>query len=228
MQRSTNSPRVPTRKPFSSLLLSLTPLAFSFLYSPLTIAQPGPSQDPLTIDFETFPGADGELGTADDIPTPSCDLDCLPLGFEYSSVGVTFDSGWLYQLDFFPDAPATNHFVSLLPLEVTLDPPVFAASIESYSLWSATLWALDAEDNVITTSELVHPDVGNTFVLGTVAIESAVPIHRLVLRESSCNLVDFCEPILNVDDLTLFYSPPSLFADGFESGDTSAWTTVVP
>lgn len=228
MQRMMNGRRVP-KTMTSSLIISFLFFAstsISSLEKQSEIAFLG--ADALLIDFEAFPGADGELGTEDDIPAPTCDLSCFALSSEFSSIGVDFTSGWIYQAELFPDVPPTNHFISLNPLEISLLLPVFAASIESYSVWSATLWALDFDGNVIASSEFVHPDEGNTFVLGTLAVESSSPIDRLVVRASSCDLTQFCDSILNVDNLILHFSPQSFFADGFESGNASSWSTVVP
>ena len=49
-------------------------------------ALPAWGEDTVFIDFETFPGADGVLGTADDVLSPPCpDNFCFPLTNEYAA-----------------------------------------------------------------------------------------------------------------------------------------------
>ncbi len=222
-----------SQKPFRNVLCALLLGLFCGLPSIAQDVSPPSSElggNSLLIDFETFPGPDGELGTADDVPTPACGGGvCFPLGSEYNSVGANFGGGWLLQIDFFPDEGPTNHFISSTPMEVTFLRDVFGVSVQSYSLWSARLWALDAQNNVITTNELVHPDEGNSPYFGTLTVSSTTPIARVVLRASSCTLAGMCDPILNADNLRLeFVAQSPVFLDGFEVGDTSAWSDAVP
>lgn len=221
-----------SQKPFHNILGTLLLILFSGLPSiAQETASPAPELggDSLLIDFETFPGPDGELGTADDEPTPTCGGGaCFPLTTEYESVDVRFDSGWLFQLEFFPDEGPSNHFISSTPMHLTFLRDVYSVSVQSYSSWSATLWALDAQNNIITSNELVHPNEGSGPFFGTLTVHSNTPIVRVLLRPSSCTLMGMCDLILNSDNLRLEFVPSALFLDGFETGNTSSWSDAVP
>ena len=158
----------------------------------------------ITIDFEYFPGVDGILGTADDVPTPNCPGGiCFPLSNELSSLGLTFSSGTLFQGNWFPGSSANNHYISSSPLNVTLSVPVFGISIESYSFWTSVLTAFDTLDNVIATVVLTNPDEGVNLSLGTLSLSTNQAIRRFtVVAQSGPN------HILNLDNLILNTANP--------------------
>jgi hypothetical protein len=167
----------------------------------LSLAAQALAQD-VTIDFEHYPGPDGLLGTADDVPTPTT-VACYPppceegpvdeLRDQYSPVGITFSQG---TLAYFPSFwPGHQHFISSTETIATLSRTARAISITSYSYWDATLTAYDATDNVIGTSVLTHPSPGGSTLLGTLTVRTAEPIARFSV------LPDNPQHILNLDDL---------------------------
>lgn len=155
----------------------------------------------LLIDFETFPGPDGLLGTADDEPAPPCPLAiCRSLSTEYASLGLVFTSGGFGQADLFPGTGAANHFVTSSPLDVTLSKDTFFVSIDSYSAWTAVLRAFDARGQLIGTR--TGPGVGTLF------LTSDRPIRRFTVRAQDCSPEGPCPQILNLDNLKLFLAGP--------------------
>lgn len=164
----------------------------------------------ITIDFDTFPGPDGMLGTADDVPAPDCpDAGgigiCDIIGDAYASLGVTFAPVLLFQGSFFPDKEPTNHFLSSEPMDARFTFDVYQASLSSYSVWPAVLYGLDADDNIVATSFL--PNDTHTFQLGVMSISSTEPIRRVTALAEGCVVGEFCDQILNVDDLVLDLTP---------------------
>jgi hypothetical protein len=151
----------------------------------------------LLIDFETFPGPDGLLGTADDEPAPPCPLAiCRSLSTEYASLGLVFTSGALGQADLFPGTGAANHFVTGSPLDVTLSKDTFFVSIDSYSAWTAVLRAFDARGQLIGTR--TGPGVGTLF------LTSDRPIRRFTVRAQDCSPEGPCPQILNLGQSQAF------------------------
>jgi hypothetical protein len=157
----------------------------------------------VTIDFEHFPGPDGLLGTADDVPTPTTST-CYPppcgegpvalLTTQYSSVGITFLQGTLH---YFPSFwPGHQHFISSTAPIATLSRPARTVSITSYSYWNATLTAYGASDDVLGTYVLTHPSPGAYPLLGTLTLSTTQPIARFSV------LPDDPLQILNLDDLS--------------------------
>src|SRR5437868_5055889 len=63
----------------------------------------------ITSDFETMPGADGKLGTADDTPMANDYL--VWIRDQLTPAGITFSQGSIMQNGFF-DGNAANHFLS--------------------------------------------------------------------------------------------------------------------
>jgi hypothetical protein len=157
------------------------------------------------IDFEHLPGPDGILGTADDVPTPNCPGSICgpPLTNEFSSIGITFSGGTLFQGGLFPGSSPNNHYISSTPLDVTLSVPVFGISIISYSYWTAVLTAFDELNNVIGTAVLTNPNEGVTPLLGTLSVSTNLPIHRFTAVAQSGP-----DHILNLDNLTLNTANP--------------------
>jgi hypothetical protein len=168
------------------------------------LAHPMVRADTITIDFESFPGPDGRLGTPDDVPTPACPTGgfCGPLSSEYASAGITFTSGTLFQGNFFPGTEATNHFISSSQTIATFTLPVYEISLTSYSFWTAILWAFDSAGQVLATAVLVNPAAGSQPLLGTLHVVTQQPIASVkVLAENCSPLAEHCDQILNVDDL---------------------------
>ena len=179
-------------------------LALVVMSSILAVAIPEIKAD-IAIDFEHFPGPDGILGTADDVPTPNCpgSLCGPPLTNEFSSIGVTFLGGTLFQGGLFPGSSPSNHYISSTPSDVTLSVPVFGISIESYSYWTAVLTAFDKLNSVIGTAVLTNPNEGVTPLLGTLSVSTNQPIHRFTVVAQSGP-----DHILNLDNLTLNTANP--------------------
>ena len=163
------------------------------------------------IDFEQFPGPDGIIGTADDIPAPPCPGPspglCFNLSNEFSSMGLTFTSGSLFQGNLFPGATATNHYLSSPTTDVSVSSLVTGVSITSFSVWTATLYALDENSNVIASNTLINPNAGSSFFLGTLSVSSSRPIRRFVVLPAGCQIgAGQCNQILNLDNLNLLGS----------------------
>jgi hypothetical protein len=154
--------------------------------------------DTIAIDFEHLPGADGRLGTADDIATPNTFIQGL--SNQFSSLGLTFNQGTLFQADFYDGNP-NNHFINSTNPIATLSVPVYGISIQSKSFWNATLTAYDAQNQVLASHTLINPNEGNGFFFGTVAISANQAIHHFsVLPADPAR-------ILNLDNLVLTTSP---------------------
>jgi hypothetical protein len=185
------------------------------------------AEGPVFIDFERFPGPDGIIGTADDIPAPSnCHLGvCSLLSNEFSSMGITFTRGTLFEGNFFPGSLPTNHFISSTPPDATLSRLVTGISITSYSIWTATLYALDENNNVIASDTLTNPNAGSAFLLGTLNVSADRPIRRFTVLPAGCQIgVSMCDPILNLDNLVLI-APATPGAPGIPTG--TGWGLLI-
>jgi hypothetical protein len=194
-------------------------ILLSWLFMFALASLPVLAQAPITLDFETYPGPDGRLGTVDDITSPACGGGtigiCAPIGDAYAAAGITFASGTLAQGSFFPGSLATNHFVSSSPPDVRFSFPVYGVSVTSYSNWSAVLYAFDAAGALIATRTLVNPTAGAGFFLGTLSVSTSTPIARFTVLEASCTVGGpFCSQILNLDDFVLTTAPPPPTAVG--------------
>lgn len=148
----------------------------------------------ITIDFEHTPGADGILGTADDVAMPDTFLQALR--DQYASIGLTFTQGSLIQWSFY-DGNDSNHFISSASPIALLSKPVTGISIESYSFWDAVLTAYDINGNVIAVDRLVNPDSGVSFLRGELSVTSTQPIYGFSILPDQSNY------ILNLDNLVL-------------------------
>jgi len=178
-------------------------VVFAGLLLAWALPQPARAQTVL-VDFETFPGPDGSFGTSDDVPAPPCPGGfCGLLSNEFSSFGMTFSSGGLGTLPLFPGAPATNHYLTSSPPDATFSRPVTGISITSYSFWTATLYALDSKGAILASDTLIHPSPGSFFFLGTLSVSTTEPIARFTVLPDGCSIGAPCNPILNLDDLTL-------------------------
>jgi hypothetical protein len=80
---------------------------------------------------------------------------------------------------------------------------VTGISITSYSVWTATLYALDEANNVIASNTLTNPNAGSSFFLGTLSVSTSNPIRRFTVLAGDCQIGEGCDQILNLDDLVL-------------------------
>jgi hypothetical protein len=173
-----------------------------------SVARATATDTSVTIDFERFPGSDGILGTADDT-FPACDTNgiCELLGSQFAGLGINFTSGLLLQSGLFPGSSSSNHYVSSSPPDATFSIPVTGISITSYSVWTATLYALDEANNVIASNTLTNPNAGSSFFLGTLSVSTSSPIRRFTVLAGNCQIGERCDQILNLDDLVLTATP---------------------
>ena len=148
---------------------------------------------PVSISFETFPGVDGVLGTADDVPAYGA---MTPLSNEYASIGLNFSAGTLFKGSFYDGNP-DNHFLSSTNPVATLSVPVFGLSIESHSYWDATLRAFDVNGQLIDSFTLFNPDAGSSFLRGSLALTTNQRIYSFSVLPNNPNY------ILNLDNLVL-------------------------
>jgi sugar lactone lactonase YvrE len=159
----------------------------------------------IVINFETSPGPDGLLGTADDIPAPSPCSACRPLSaLGYGAVGVTFTSGTLFDGSLFPNHGPNNHFSSSSVPDATLSTPVYGIRLSSYSVWNLTLYAFDSSGAILATNTFTNPS-GGTFALSQLQVYSnGLPIARFTARPEGCApSAGSCDNILNIDDIVL-------------------------
>lgn len=175
---------------FSNLFVSL-------LFSVAAISAPAVAA-PLDITFESLPGADGVLGTGDDIPMHAS---VSALGNEFASVGLTFSQGTLFQADFFDGNP-DNHFISSTNPVGYFSVPVFGITISSKSFWDATLTAYDAADNIIGSFTAFNPHAGWEAMSSTLTLATSDAIHHFTVADSSNP-----DHILNLDNLVLDVRP---------------------
>lgn len=149
---------------------------------------------PLTITFETLPGADGVLGTPDDVPASDAFL--VPMQDQYASIGLTFAQGSLLRDSFFDGNP-DNHFLSSIAPSGTFSVPVFGISIQSNSYWDAFLTAYDAGGNIIASAELLNPQSGSEKLFGLLTLTTTQAIASFMIAP------DHPDRILNLDNLVL-------------------------
>lgn len=168
----------------------------TLLFATLLFASTSANASPLVFSFESYPGADGVIGTADDLAPAPYDL----LRTQYSAMGLTFSQGTLLQGAFFNGNP-DNHFISSSNPIGSFSIPVFAISIDSNSYWNATLTAYDQQGHVLASNELRSPWEGAGSFSGTLAVSSATPIFSFSVLPANPNY------ILNLDNLTLNTSP---------------------
>jgi hypothetical protein len=146
----------------------------------------------ISVDFEHFPGPDGQLGTADDLPAGNIFLQ--PIRDQYASLGLRFTQGTLFQSSFY-NGDSANHFLSSTQPVARFDLPVLSIGIESYSFWDVILTAYDAAGNVIGSSTLGNPGAGSEFLRGEVGFASGTPIYGFSVTSTSPDY------ILNLDNL---------------------------
>lgn len=149
----------------------------------------------ILVDFETTPGADGRLGTADDLPMFS---DNRWIRDELTPAGITFTQGTLFHGSFFNGNP-DNHFLSSTNPIGTFSIPVYGISIQSYSMWNATLYAYDVSGKVIASDRILNP--GQTFQYQTLSLSSKEAIAGFAVLPDNPNY------ILNLDNMALTTTP---------------------
>jgi len=177
------------KKLFCSLFLSACGLAAMPAFA-----------SPVLIDFEHVPGADGVLGTADDVPTASTFLQ--PLDQLYAALGLSFIQGTLLQADFYDGNPS-NHFISSTYPIALLSKPVTAIGIDSFSSWDVNLVAYDKNGQTIASALLANPNPGGNNLRGHVALTSAQDIYGFAIY------ADDPDHILNLDNLELTFADPA-------------------
>jgi hypothetical protein len=155
---------------------------------------------PVLVDFESFPGPDGVLGTADDLPSYPGSI--IPLSNEFSAIGLNFDRGTLFK-DAFYDGDPENHFLSSSNPIGRFSVPVFGISIESFSHWTARLNAFDIDGLLIDSVALVHQIDGPFFERGTLSLKTGQQIYSFTVE------ADTPDHILNLDNLVLDVAAPA-------------------
>ena len=176
------------KKLFCSLFLSACGLAAMPAFA-----------NPVVIDFEHVPGADGVLGTADDVPTSSAFLQ--PLGQLYAALGLSFTQGTLLQAGFYDGNPS-NHFISSTYPIAQLSKPVTAIGIDSNSSWDVNLVAYDKNGQTIASALLPNPNPGGSSLRGHVSLTSTQDIYGFAIY------ADDPSHILNLDNLALTFADP--------------------
>jgi len=169
-------------------------LILSLLLAVCGLAALPASATRITIDFEHTPGPDGILGTADDVPMSNAYMQAL--GDQFSSLGLRFTQGTLFQSSFF-DGNGANHFISSTNPIAVLSKPVTGISIESYSYWDATLTAYGIDGQVIASDRLSNQNAGVEVQRGELSLTSTQPIYGFSV------LPDLPSYILNLDNLVL-------------------------
>jgi hypothetical protein len=147
----------------------------------------------ITIDFESMPGADGKLNTADD--TPMANNNLVWIRDQLTPAGITFTQGTLFQSSFF-DGNSQNHFISSTNPIGTFSIPVYGISIESKSYWNATLTAYGASGNVLAINTL--PPTANA--VGVLSVTTTEAIASFSVLPDNPNY------ILNLDNMVLTVS----------------------
>jgi hypothetical protein len=179
----------------------------------LLIASPSYAQTQVLIDFESTPGPDGVLGTADDVPLTAPSLfssQTTQLTTEFASTGVTFTmpttndaNEVLLAQSFSP--PGTHSPVNLLAagsglvLGGTFQVPVFEVSA-----------LVGITGNGASGADILEIFDSNDFSLGTaqgsditVTISSVVPIARFEIRDSGA-----ISDVVAIDNFSFVTQPP--------------------
>ena len=160
----------------------------------LACATAGSHAGEILIDFESLPGADGVLGTADDTAVQNTFLQ--PLGAMFEQVGVVFTQGTLLQSSFFNGDPL-NHFISSTNPVGYFTTAVTGISIDSYGFWDATLTAYGRDGNVLASNTLVNPNAGLEVLRGVLSVTSGELIYGFSILPTNPDY------ILNLDNLRL-------------------------
>jgi hypothetical protein len=151
----------------------------------------------ILVDFETTPGADGKLGTVDDLEMSNEDIRWIR--DDLSAAGITFTQGTLHVSSFFDGNPA-NHFLSSTSPVASFSIPVYGISIESYSYWNATLYAYDASGAVLASSRVLNSS--GDFQRNMLSLTTSQVIAGFAVLPDNSNY------ILNLDNLVLTTTAP--------------------
>lgn len=151
----------------------------------------------IRIDFETTPGLDGILGTADDEAMPNDSIRWIR--DDLSAVGITFTQGTLFTGSFFDGNPA-NHFLSSMNPIGTFSIPVYGISIQSYSVWDATLYAYGAAGQVLASTRITNPN--QQFEYRELSLSTTEAIAGFAVLPDNSNY------ILNLDNMVLTTTAP--------------------
>ena len=160
------------------------------------IAAGSASAASILVDFETTPGADGRLGTADDVPMSNDSIRWIR--DDLAAAGITFTQGTMFVDSFFDGNPGNHYLSSTSPIG-TFSTPVYGISIESYSMWNATLYAYDANGKVLASNHILNPD--HTFQHQTLSLSSSQAIAGFAVLPDNPNY------ILNLDNMVLTTTP---------------------
>jgi hypothetical protein len=163
----------------------------------LTLMAGSASAATILVDFETTPGADGILGTADDLAMSNENIRWIRN--DLSAAGITFTQGTLFVGSLFGGNPG-NHFLSSTNPVGSFSIPVFGISIESYSYWNATLYAYDANGAVLATS-YVFNNTGD-FKHDVLSLTTTQAIAGFAVLPDNPNY------ILNLDNMVLTTTAP--------------------
>ena len=188
---------------FFTLSISKALLIVSFL---ALVATPLFAAPATLIDFESFPGPDGVLGTVDDEPAQiPPELGGGPLRIEdpFADLGIHITTS-LFQGAWFPNRPATNHYISFTEFEITFDQPVHLVGIDSFSFWTVEMRAFDATGNEIDAATALHPNPSSAAFEATIVVSSETPIARVTIDPADGGPGG---EILNLDDLVVDPSP---------------------
>lgn len=151
----------------------------------------------IRVDFETTPGLDGILGTADDEPMSGESIRWIR--DDLSAAGITFTQGTLFTGSFFDGNPA-NHFLSSTNPIGTFSIPVYGISIQSYSVWNATLYAYDAGGRVLASNRILNEN--QQFEYRELSLSTTEAIAGFAVLPDNSNY------ILNLDNMVLTTTAP--------------------
>jgi hypothetical protein len=181
--------------------------AFLFAMALMVCVRPAAGAAAIVVDFEASPGPDGLVGTGDDIPTPSPCIACRSLSaLGFGAIGVDFTSGTLFDGNLFPNRGPNNHYSSSSVPDATFSVPVYGISVNSYSVWTLTLYALDSSGAILASDTFINPT--GEFALARLAVSSSVPIARFTVRPEGClPYASRCDRIVNIDDMVFATRP---------------------
>jgi hypothetical protein len=118
---------------------------------------------------------------------------------DLSAAGITFSQGTLFTGSFFDGNPG-NHFLSSTQPVGSFSIPVFGISIESYSLWNATLYAYDTNGAVLASSRVLNNS--GDFQRDVLSLTTTQAIAGFAV------LADQPGYILNLDNMVLTTTAP--------------------
>ncbi|WP_256078821.1 VPLPA-CTERM sorting domain-containing protein [Massilia sp. YIM B04103] len=168
-----------------------------FMGSLMAAAVPAMAET-ILVDFERAPGADGRLGTSDDVALEQDGSELFWIREQLAPAGIHFTQGTVFRNSWFDGNP-NNHFISSTNPIGYFSIPVFGISVESYSLWNATLTAYDAAGQVIAAHRILNNSGAAQRQI--LSLNSTQAIHGFSILPDNPNY------ILNLDNLRLTVSP---------------------